>query len=210
MYFNDRLDAANQLASKLKKYENQNCVVLAIPRGGVPIGCLIAQKINCPFDLMMTKKIGHPNNPEYAIGAVSLEGVLKDKDQDVTDSYFDYETKRIRKLLQARYKYFMKDKKPINLTHKIVIIVDDGIATGYTLLAALDLLKAKEPEKIVIAVPVAPPESAELIKEQVDEFICLYTPTPFYGVGRFYENFAEVSDKMVFDAIQTLTKAPSK
>jgi putative phosphoribosyl transferase len=204
MYFFDRIDAAEQLVPLLKKYKTQDCVVLAVPRGGVPMGFHIAQKLGFPLDLLMTKKIGHPNNPEYAIGAVSLEGILRDNEQDVSEDYIQYETQRIRKQLKERYQRFMPDKKPLDLAHKIVIVVDDGIATGYTLLAAIELLRKKKPAKIVVAVPVAPPDSANKVKKQVDDFICLHTPVDFYGVGRFYENFEEVTDDKVIQLLKQM------
>jgi putative phosphoribosyl transferase len=210
MYFFDRIDAAEQLVPLLVKYKNQNCVVLAVPRGGVPMGFHIAQKLGFPLDLLMTKKIGHPNNPEYAIGAVSLEGTLRDKEQDVSEDYIQYETQRIRKQLQNRYQRFMPDKKPLELTHKIVIVVDDGIATGYTILAAIELLRKKKPAKIVVAVPVAPPDSANKVRKQVDDFICLYTPVSFYGVGRFYENFEEVTDDKVIQLLKQMDTQKTK
>lgn len=210
MYFFDRIDAAEQLVPLLEKYKNQDCVVLAVPRGGVPMGCHIAQKLGFPLDLLMTKKIGHPNNLEYAIGAVSLEGTLRDEEQDVSEDYIQYETQRIRKQLQDRYHRFMPDKKPLDLTHKIVIVVDDGIATGYTILAAIELLRKKKPAKIVVAVPVAPPDSANKVRKQVDDFICLYTPVSFYGVGRFYENFEEVTDDKVIQLLKQMDKQKTK
>ena len=210
MYFFDRIDAAEQLVPLLEKYKNQDCVVLAVPRGGVPMGYHIAQKLGFPLDLLMTKKIGHPNNPEYAIGAVSLEGTLRDEEQDVSEDYIQYETQRIRKQLQDRYQRFMPDKKPLDLTHKIVIVVDDGIATGYTILAAIELLRKKKPAKIVVAVPVAPPDSANKVRKQVDDFICLHTPVSFYGVGRFYENFEEVTDDKVIQLLKQMDTQKTK
>jgi putative phosphoribosyl transferase len=201
MYFNDRLDAAEQLVPHLKGYKNRDCIVLAIPRGGVPMGCHIAKALNFPFDLLMTKKIGHPHNPEYAIGAVSLEGRLIDENSGIHSEYIEFETIRLRKLMQERYKKLMGNQKPLSVKGKILIIVDDGIATGYTLLAAIELLRKKEPNKIVVAVPVAPIDSALRVKKQVDDFICLYTPFSFYNISSFYNDFSEVSDEMAGQSI---------
>jgi putative phosphoribosyl transferase len=194
MYFKNRLDAAAQLAPLLKKYQNKDCIVLAVPRGGVPMGDYIAKTLHCPLDLLMTKKIGHPHNPEFAIGAVSLEGRLLNDDVDVPMTYIDAETHRLRHVMEKRYKQFMGNRKPMDVKNKTVIIVDDGIATGYTLMTAIELLNKKDPDKIVIAMPVAPPKTAEKIAHLVDDFICLYTPVDFSTISEFYEDFSEVTD----------------
>jgi putative phosphoribosyl transferase len=203
MYFQDRYDAAMQLIAALEKYRNKEGVVLAVPRGGVPIGYYIAKEFDFALDLLMTKKLGHPVNPEYAIGAVSLEGGFVEDDAQVPEGYVERETKRIRQQLKDRYKKFMKGKEPADLKNKIVIIVDDGIATGRTIMASIKMLRSRHPKKIVLAVPVAPVESANKIRGMVDDFICLYTPEPFYGVGMFYDDFREVSDE---DVISLLTE----
>lgn len=202
MYFNDRLDAAEQLVPHLMSYKNKDCIILAIPRGGVPMGCHIANALNLPLDLLMTKKIGHPHNPEYAIGAVSLEGRLIDENSGIHSEYIELETIRLRKLMRERYKKLMGNQKPLSVKGKILIIVDDGIATGYTLMAAIELLRKKEPAKIVVAVPVAPIDSALKVKKRVDDFICLYTPFSFYNISSFYNDFNEVSDEMAAQYIR--------
>ncbi|MBI2270397.1 MAG: phosphoribosyltransferase [Bacteroidetes bacterium] len=192
--FRDRKDAAQKLIPYLNKYRDQKVVILAIPRGGIPIAHPIAKTYNFPLDLLMTKKIGHPFQPEFAIGAVSPEDYIIDDQFSVDQTYIDSEVKRIRESLKERYKKCMGDHKPVGLENKVVIIIDDGVATGHTILSAIKMLRQKKPKKIVVAVPVAPGETAEKIKREVDDFICLYTPTPFIGVGLHYLDFSPVYD----------------
>lgn len=191
MYFIDRYDAAMQLAPHLEKYKNQEGVILAVPRGGVPIGYYLAKHLDFPLDLLMTKKLGHPANEEFAIGAVGIEDSIIEETFMMPEEYIEEETKRIRKELIERYKKFMGDSEPVNIRNKIVIVVDDGIATGRTILATLKMLRSKHPKKLVVAVPVASIEAVERIKKEVDNFICLYTPELFFGVGGFYEDFSQ-------------------
>lgn len=202
MMFKNRYDAALKLIPFLEKYKNERGVVFAIPRGGVPIGYYISKHYNLPLELLLTKKIGHPENEEFAIGAVSLEDYIIDERHNIPESYIENEIKRIRESLKERYKKFMGDRKPVDMEDKIVIIVDDGIATGNTLLAAIRMMRQKHPKKIVVAVPVAPREAAEKIKKHVDDFICLHIADDFYGVGQFYLDFSEVSDEEVIQLLK--------
>lgn len=197
MIFKDRLDAAEQLIPFLEKYRNSDGVVLAVPRGGVPLGWYISKKLNLPLEIILTKKIGHPQSPEYAIGAVSLEGSIRNENTGVPDDYFTSEIERIRKILFDRYTRFMGTRKPIDLKNKTVIIVDDGVATGNTMLASLQLIRKKQPGKIIMAIPVAPPDTYEKLKPFTDELICLQTPDDFIGVGQYYDDFEQVSDEDV-------------
>ena len=206
MFFLDRYDAAKQLVPLLKKYTNEEGVILAVPRGGVPIGYYLAKHFAFPLDLLMTKKIGHPANEEFAIGAVGIEDSVVDKFYSVPDYYIEHEINRIRKSLVERYKKFMGDREPVDLKNKIVIVVDDGIATGKTILATLKLLRSRHPKKLVVAVPVASAEAADLISKEVDEFIAVYMPEPFYGVGRFYHDFSEVTDEDVIELLKELNE----
>jgi predicted phosphoribosyltransferase len=197
MYFTDRYDAAMQLAFHLEKYKNEDGVILAVPRGGVPIGYYLAKHLNFALDLLMTKKIGHPSSEEYAIGAVGLEDSFINELTGIPEEYLAKETTRIRQQLKTQYRKFMGRNDPADIRDKIVIVVDDGIATGRTIFGTLKMLRSKQPRKLIVAVPVASPEAAEEIKQEVDEFICLYTPSPFYGVGRFYSDFSQVEDEEV-------------
>jgi predicted phosphoribosyltransferase len=197
MYFENRFDAAQQLAPLLDKYKLQDPVVLAIPRGGVPIGCFLSKQLEAPLDLLMVKKIGHPKNSEYAIGAVFLEGEQIDEREDIPNSYFTEQINTIRNQLKKRYASFKPGQTPIDLTNKSVIIVDDGIATGRTIQACINCIRAKHPRQIIIAVPVSSQEAKEKIVPFVDDFISLYIPYPFIGVGRFYSDFSQVEDTEV-------------
>lgn len=197
MLFKNRYDVALKLIPFLEKYKNERGVVFAIPRGGVPIGYYISKHYNLPLELLLTKKIGHPLNQEVAIGAVSMEDYIIDERHNIPEYYIENEINRIRESLKERYKKFMGDRKPVDMEGKFVIIVDDGIATGNTLLAAIRMMRQKHPKKIVVAVPVAPRETAEKIKNQVDDFICLHKADDFYGVGQYYLDFSEVSDDEV-------------
>jgi predicted phosphoribosyltransferase len=176
--------------------------VLAIPRGGVPIGAYIARELGFPIEVALSKKIGHPTNPEFAIGAVSIGSLDVDHNLPVPQEYIDKEVAKIQEELKRRYQLFMGDKKPTDLENKVVIIVDDGIATGHTLLATIALVKKQKPGKIVIAVPVAPPSAINEFEPLVDEMVCLLAPSGFYAVGQFYEDFQQVSDAEVISALQ--------
>jgi predicted phosphoribosyltransferase len=204
MYFLDRYDAAMQLAIPLEKYRNEEGVILAVPRGGVPLGYYLAKHLDFPLDLLMTKKLGHPSQEEYAIGAVGVEDSIIEESEGIPPEYIEQETKRIRQQLIERYRKFMGSKKTANLRNKTVIIVDDGVATGRTILATIKMLRSKHPRKLVVAVPVASLEAASRIKQEVDDFICLYTPSIFYGVGRFYTDFSQTTDEEVMELLKEL------
>lgn len=206
--FINRTDAAMQLAEKLQKYKGEDGVILAIPRGGVPIGYIIAKELKFPLDIILSKKIGHPRNPEYAIGSVSLDGAIIDENVlDVSSEYIRNESERILISLKSKYNYYSGNRKPIDLKNKTVIIVDDGIATGHTIKASVLSVKKHNPKAIIIAVPVAPLATASRLNSIVDEFICVLFPHDFRGVGEFYEDFSQVSDEEV---IQLLEKANLK
>jgi len=203
-YFTDRYDAAMQLVKKLDKYKGENGVVLAVPRGGVPIGYLIARQLGFELDLLMSKKLGHPYNEEFAIGAVGLEDEIIEETQGISPEYIDEEVNNIHRQLKERYSKFMGERKPVDITGKIVIVADDGVATGRTILATVEMLRRKNPAKLLVAVPVSSREAAERISKEVDEFVCLYTPFPFYGVGRFYKDFSQTTDEEVISLLKEL------
>ncbi|WP_299819791.1 phosphoribosyltransferase family protein [uncultured Pontibacter sp.] len=198
----NRESAAALLAQRLEKYKGEAGVVLAIPRGGVPVAAPIAKSLGMPLEVTLTKKIGHPANPEFAIGAVSLKSVVVDARAEVPEEYIDREVQRIRVSLQQKYKLFMGDRERVPLKDKVAIIVDDGIATGKTLEATVELVRAEQPRKIIIAVPVGPYEAVERFKHMVDDVVCLLTPPYFQAVGQFYEEFTQVSDEQVIQLLQ--------
>jgi putative phosphoribosyl transferase len=201
--FKNRQDAAMALVEKLKEYKNADGVVLAIPRGGVPIGYTISKELGLPLEITLSKKIGHPHNPEFAVGSVCLQGVIVDEQVDgISKKYIEEESKRLMKLLQAKYKLYMGNRKPTNLKGKIVIIIDDGIATGNTIKATIIAIRKSNPKRIIVAVPVSPKDTAVKMNDLVDEFICLQTPNEFYGVGQFYDDFSQVSDDEVIDLLK--------
>ena len=195
--FYDRLEAGMLLAEKLMKYRDDPGVVLAVPRGGVPIAYVVARELGWPLDLLLTKKIGHPLNKEYAIGSVSLTERILIPHEEVSQSYIDKETERIRHRLREMYKKFMGDKEPEKLNDKTVIVIDDGIATGNTLMSTVNMLRKSTPRKIIIAVPVASFGALKKLSGMVDEIVCPLVPEYFGGVGAFYENFDQVSDDEV-------------
>ncbi|MFA5297955.1 MAG: phosphoribosyltransferase family protein [Lutibacter sp.] len=206
MMFLNRIEAANLLAEKLAHYKNnEEVVIVTIPRGGVPMGYEISKKLNVPLEVVLSKKIGHPFNKEYAIGAVTLENViLSHVASEVSQVYIHEETERIRALLKQRIDWYYGEKKPMNLKDKIVILVDDGIATGNTMISCIQLIELQKPSKIIVALPVAPPSALKKIKEmeEVDEAICLSTPMNFQAVGQFYEEFNQVNDQEVIDLLK--------
>jgi putative phosphoribosyl transferase len=200
--FRNREEAAEMLAKRLVKYKNEQGVVLAVPRGAVPMGYHIAQELGFPLDIVLIKKIGHPSNPEFAIGAVSSHGSVVTNYPGVPKAYIEQETIRIKELLEDRYKQYVGNRQPVELQDKTVIIVDDGIATGNTMQATINLIKESKPKQIIVAVPVAPPEVLARLTPEVDEMICLEAPDYFAAVSQFYEYFPQVSDEEVISMLQ--------
>lgn len=207
--FRDRIEAAELLVKKLIHLKDKNVVVLAIPRGGLPLGSVISKELNVPLDIVLTKKIGHPTNKEYAIGAVSLKNsVLGYGSESVSEEYLISEIDSVRETLKKRLQKFYVNVSPQNLKGKTVIIVDDGIATGNTILVTIELVQNENPAKIIVAVPVAPPSAIQKLKRSpyLDEVICLEQPNDFNAVGNHYDDFNQVSDN---EAIYLLEEANS-
>lgn len=204
MIFKDRFTAGKLLSKELSHYKNnKNAVILAIPRGGLQVGYSIAKELNLKLGIILTKKIGYPGNPEYAIGAVSLTSKIVEE-QGISKDYIQNEIKNIRNALKERYKKYLGKSKPQSLKNKIVILTDDGIATGKTMLLTIKLIKEQKPKKIIIAIPVGPTDNAELLKREADEIICLYTPENFFAIGEFYENFEQVSDEEAISLVKEI------
>lgn len=208
--FRDRLEAGLLLAAKLKKYKNDPGIVLAVPRGGMPVAYAVARELGFPVEVILTKKIGHPMNKEYAIGAASLTDHFVVPHEGVTEEYIEQELQRIRGRLKEMHTRFMGDKEPEKLEGKTVIVIDDGIATGNTLLGTVNVLRKSNPGKIVIGVPVASESAVQKLEKEVDEVVAVLIPEDFYGVGAFYEDFEQVSDEEVLfylDKLKELKKA---
>jgi putative phosphoribosyl transferase len=193
----DRKEAGLLLAEKLLKYKGSDALVLAIPRGGVPIAHEIAQTLGLPMDLVLSKKIGHPLNPEFAIGSVSSDTVLIDPHDDIPFEYIENEIERLKKDLKDKYKKYAGDLVPLDVKGRTIILVDDGIATGNTLLATVKMLRKKDPSSVVIVSPVVPHDRVQKIRQAADEFVFLFAPEYFTGVGAFYKNFTQVEDEEV-------------
>ena len=201
--FLNRSDAGEKLVKRLAKYKNRkDAIVLAIPRGGVVVGYEIAKALKVKLDIIVTKKIGYPENSELAIGAVSLGGkaILDEaivSEHDISRGYINAEVKEMQREVERRYKQYRGGKKLPELKSKIVIIVDDGIATGYTTLAAIQFVKSEKPKKIILAVPVIPRETFESLQKEADEIVCLNVADVFFSISRFYEEFPQLEDEEV-------------
>ena len=208
--FRDRIEAGELLAAKLKKYKNTSGIVLAVPRGGVPVAFAVAKELGFPVEVVLTKKIGHPMNKEYAIGAASLTDYFVIPHETVSEEYIQEELKLIRANLKKMYTRFMGDQEPADIKDKTVIVIDDGIATGNTLLGTIHVLGKSKPGKIVIGVPVASKSAIKKLSTEVDEVVAVMVPDEFRGVGAFYEDFEQVSDEEVLfylDKLRELRKA---
>lgn len=207
MIFRDRQDAGKQLAEKLMKFKGENPIILAIPRGGVVVAREIVIALRVELNLIIPRKIGAPYNPELAIGAVTEDGsTILDQDLitylNVSEKYIESERqKQINEIKRRIEKYRVKELK---LKDRTVILVDDGVATGSTMRAAIKSVRNQGAEKIILAVPVAPPDTIEKMEDEVDEIICLYTPQYFGAVGAFYQNFDQTTDKEVIEIIEEL------
>ncbi|MDG1729477.1 MAG: phosphoribosyltransferase family protein [Algibacter sp.] len=200
MIFKDRIEAGNLLAAKLESYKTENAIIMAIPRGGVPIGYQVAEKLHLPLEVVLSKKIGHPLHKEFAIGAVTLKHkVLSDAASVVPSEYIEAETKKIRTLLTKRYQEYYGKKKPLQLKDKVLIVVDDGIATGNTILSTIEMLYDEKPKQIIVAIPVSSQNALQKLKNTpfIDDVICLKAPVNFRAVGQFYKNFDQVDDTEV-------------
>lgn len=205
--FKDRTEVGKLLAEKIHKMGFERPMLLAIPRGGVPVAKEIAVEIHAPLDLVITRKIGFPGQPEFAIGAVSQEGEILVDEQTVrsmavSEEYLKKEaavqTREIRRRLE-RY----RGKRPYpDLAGKDVIIVDDGIATGNTVLAAIESVRLKKPRSITLAIGVAPPDTLRKLSSKADSIVCLDSPEPFYSIGEFYASFEQVEDDEIRKALR--------
>lgn len=198
--FENRADAGRQLADLLTDRDINVDVVLAVPRGGLPIGRIIADRFNVPLDIVSARKIGAPHHPELAIGAVASDGTTWLNEPLIDDlgvgaSYIEERTEHERQAAAGKIEQYRGDRPPLDVRDKTVLIVDDGIATGATTTACIRQIKNSGAKRVFLAVPVAPPDTVERIRNEVDEVICVETPSHFEAVGQFYESFEQVPDK---------------
>ena len=195
--FKNRKDAGQKLAEKREKYQKiKNGVVVAIPRGGVVTGYEISKKLSLPLEVVVTKKIGAPGNPEYAIGSINRHGDIFINEQlNISKDYIDQESIKLKQQIKKKLKKLKGNDQQMDFKDKIVILTDDGIATGYTMLAAIKFIKSEKPKKIILAIPVVPADNVDKFRGLVDEFIYLEIPVLFAAVGQFYEQFGQTTDE---------------
>jgi putative phosphoribosyl transferase len=208
MTFLNRIDAGRKLAKKLEPYAKQEgVVVLGIPRGGVPVAFQVAAELGVPLDVFVVRKLGVPFHEELAFGAIATGGI-RILDAQIVEStgISDFEIELIAakewQELNRRERVYRGGRAPLNLKGKTVILVDDGIATGASTLAAITALREMKPASIVLAAPVAPASTCRRLRREVDDLICLDTHEPFYAIGEFYEDFSQVSDEQVTNLLQ--------
>ena len=206
-YFVNRVDAGKRLAEALADFQSRNAAVLAIPRGGVVVGYEIASKLVLPLDVIIPRKLGAPDNSELAIGAVAEDGsMVLDEGLiaylGVSKWYLQEESERQRQEITRRMKVYREDLESVELKGKDVIVVDDGIATGSTMKAALASVKNRGAKSVTVAVPVGPPQTIQELKTLADKVICLYTPEYFQAIGQFYKDFSQTTDEEVINLLQ--------
>jgi putative phosphoribosyl transferase len=212
MRFRDRRDAGRRLAAELVDLAQEQPVVVALPRGGVPVAAEVAQALGAPLEIFGVLKVGAPGNPELAVGAIAEDGsgVLDPRSAGrlgMTQAMLDEALERDAKELRRRVERYRGGRAPIAVGGRTVIVIDDGLATGLTVLAAVRALRRRDPARIVVAVPVGSDESVSMLAEEVDRVVCLMTPEPLLGVGRWYWNFAPVSDDQVIEALAVANSA---
>ncbi len=209
MLFQDRKDAGRQLAAALQNLKGLDCVVLALPRGGVPVASEVAKMLRAPLDLLLVRKIGAPQHPELAIGSVIDGGtpiIVRDSElirlTGTSSKAFDEICARELAEIERRRKFYLGDRKPVTLAGKIAIIIDDGLATGNTMRAALHAARLRNPRTLIMAVPVAPRGIFENFRDDADKIVCLATPEPFDAVGYFYHDFRPTTDGEVIQLMR--------
>jgi putative phosphoribosyl transferase len=208
MRFRDRTEAGRRLAAALRKYAGQPGVaVLALPRGGVVVGAEVARVLGAPLDVMLVRKLGVPGHEELAMGAIASGGV-RIVSEDVV-SMLGISERELATVaaseeqeLKRRERAYRSDRPPLSVKGRTVILVDDGLATGATMRAAAAALRSQEPARLVAAVPVAPDETCAMLRAEVDEMVCVFTPEPFHSVGAWYEDFGQTTDQEVQELLR--------
>jgi len=202
--FTNRTEAGQRLAEKLLglRHTSAQCVVLALPRGGVPVGAAVAKRLEAPLDVLVVRKLGAPGSPELAIGAIAT-GEVRVWNDDVLrqlrleENAIEQVVQREMEELQRREMRYRGNREPLAVLNRTVVLVDDGIATGATMKAAVRALRVRKPARIVVAVPVGPPEAFQAFHDLADECILLQAPEHFHAVGQFYDDFSQTTDEEV-------------
>lgn len=205
--FIDRTDAGRKLAQALLRYKEENVVVYALPRGGVVVAVEVARSLKAPLDLIVVRKIGHPAQPEYAVGAIAEDGYVVANPHEtatIDKRWFNRAAATELKEAQRRRALLLQNRPPVDVRNKTAIVVDDGLATGLTMLAAIHEIRKRSPDKVVVAVPVAAAQTANNLRSEVDELVALYIPDGWFGaIGAFYQSFDQVSDEEVMDLMKS-------
>jgi putative phosphoribosyl transferase len=208
MIFKDRKDAGRRLAKQLQSFAHRvDVTLLGIPRGGVTVAFEIASALHLPLEIFLSRKLGVPGHEELAFGAVAAgDGRYLDQQvvqtAHVTPQQIETVTARVQETLAQRAALYRGDRQPPQIKGRTIILVDDGVATGASVYAAISALRQMQPAQLVLAVPVAPPSACAWLKTQVDQLVCLCEPTDFHAVGQFYEDFTQVTDDEVIDLLQ--------
>jgi len=206
--YRNRTEAGRALAEKLTEYAGRtDVVVLALPRGGVPVAYEVARSLDAPLDVFLVRKLGVPGHEELALGAIATGGVRLlnhgvVRSFEVTPRVIDEVTASEQAELERRARVYRGDRPPPEVRGKTVILIDDGLATGASMRAAIAALRQGEPARIVVAVPIASPSICDEFRDEVDEVVCARTPDPFYAVGMWYDDFSQTSDDEVRDLLQ--------
>jgi putative phosphoribosyl transferase len=215
MLFQDRTDAGQRLAEKLTAYKNIHSVlVLALPRGGVPVALPIAHALNAPLDIFVVRKLGVPGHEELAMGAIASGGIMiineiVYRSLPISETQFRTITQRELQEIQRRERAYRGDRPLPRIEDRLIILVDDGLATGATMRVAVQALRQKHPTQIVVAVPVASDETCDEFRDEVDEIVCAVTPQPFVAVGLWYKDFSQTSDEEVRQLLQAAWNRPA-